>query len=82
MAIKDKTKALKNAKEVKPVEQLVKELVVKRNDLLEAKKGHRLGELTNPRVMTKTRKDIARLLTAIRADEINKSVANERGEDK
>jgi len=60
----------KNAIEVKLVDQLKKDLVSKQNDLIESKRGHKLGELTNPRVITITRKEIARLNTAIRADEI------------
>jgi ribosomal protein L29 len=37
--------------------------------LLEARRGHAQGELANPRVLTSTKKEIARLLTAIRAAE-------------
>lgn len=58
------------AEEVKTVEQLKKELAQKQADLLEAKRGHAAGELANPRVLTATRKEIARLHTAIRAAEI------------
>lgn len=65
------TKATKKAEEVKTVAQLHEELATKRNDLLEAKRGHVAGELANPRVLTATRKEIARLLTAIRAAELN-----------
>ncbi len=46
------------------------DLLAKKNDLLEAKRGHRAGELVNPRVITHTRKDIARLKTAIRAEQL------------
>jgi ribosomal protein L29 len=63
------TKATKKAEEVKTVKQLHDELATKRVDLLEAKRGHAAGELANPRVLTHTRKEIARLLTAIRAAE-------------
>lgn len=63
------TKATKKAEEVKTVKQLHDELATKRNDLLQAKRGHAAGELANPRVLTHTRKEIARLLTAIRAAE-------------
>lgn len=63
------TKATKKAEEVKTVKQLHDELATKRTDLLEAKRGHAAGELANPRVLTHTRKEIARLLTAIRAAE-------------
>jgi ribosomal protein L29 len=51
----------------------VKDLAVKQNDLLEAKRGHRAGELVNPRVITVTRKEIARLKTAIRAEELKET---------
>ena len=66
------TKATKSkeASVVKSLEDLKKDLAAKQNDLLEAKRGHRAGELQNPRVLTHTRKDIARLHTAIRAEEL------------
>lgn len=62
-------KAAKEANEVKTLVQLHDELATKRNDLLEARRGHAAGELANPRVLTSTKKEIARLLTAIRAAE-------------
>ena len=58
------------ANEVKTIDQLRIDLASKQNDLIEAKRGHRMGELTNPRVITSTRKEIARLHTAIRAAEM------------
>lgn len=64
-----KSSKVKAASEVKTLEQLKAELATKQNDMLEAKRGHRAGELQNPRVLTHTRKDIARLHTAIRAAE-------------
>jgi len=64
-------KTAKKAQEVKTLAQLQEELATKRNDLLEARRGHASGELANPRVITATRKDIARLLTAIRAAEMS-----------
>ena len=67
MATKKITKAAKSATEIKTISQLNTELAAKQNDLIEAKRGHKLGELTNPRVITVTRKQIARLQTAIRA---------------
>ncbi len=67
MAEKKTTKAT----EVKTVEQLREELAAKQNDLLEARRGHALGELANPRVITSTKKEIARLHTAIRAAELS-----------
>ena len=54
---------------MKSLGQLHDELAAKRNDLLEARRGHAAGELANPRVLTSTKKEIARLLTAIRAAE-------------
>lgn len=66
MAEKKTTKAT----EVKTVEQLRTELAAKQADLLEARRGHAAGELANPRVLTATKKEIARLHTAIRAAEI------------
>jgi ribosomal protein L29 len=53
------------AKEQTPIEQLLQ----KRADLLELRKSNRAGELVNPRAITSARKEIARLLTAIRAEE-------------
>lgn len=67
MADKKTTKAT----EVKTIEQLKEELATKRADLLTARRGHAAGELANPRVLTSTKKEIARLLTAIRAAEIS-----------
>ncbi len=61
----------KKAEEVKTIEQLRAELVAKQNDLIEARRGHAAGELANPRVLTSTKKEIARLHTAIRAAEIS-----------
>lgn len=55
------------ASEVKTLDQLKDELATKQQDLLEAKRSHAAGELINPRVLTHTKKDIARLHTAIRA---------------
>lgn len=69
MADKKTTKTAE-ATEVKTLEQLQAELVTKQNDQIEAKRGHKLGELVNPRVLTTLRKEIARLHTAIRAAEI------------
>lgn len=68
----DKTtkKAVKPAKEVKSLADLQKDLMGKQQDILTARQGHRAGELVNPRVITQTRKEIARLKTAIRAEEL------------
>lgn len=68
----DKTtkKAVKAASEVKSLADLQKDLLAKQQDILAARQGHRAGELVNPRVITQTRKEIARLKTAIRAEEL------------
>lgn len=63
-------KAAKKATEVKSLEQLRTDLDAKLVDQLAAKRSHRAGELINPRVLTTTRKEIARLHTAIRAAEL------------
>ena len=76
MAIKKVAKKAKNAEVVKTIDDMLNELTVKQNDLIEAKRGHKLGELTNPRVLTVTRKEIARLHTAIRAAEIAEKKEN------
>lgn len=60
-------KTAKAAKEIKTIEQLRADLTAKQTDLLEARRGHAAGELANPRVLTTTKKEIARLHTAIRA---------------
>jgi len=70
MADKKTTKVVKKATEVKTIDQLRTDLAAKQNDLIEAKRGHKIGELTNPHVLTFTRKQIARLHTAIRAAEM------------
>jgi ribosomal protein L29 len=61
------TKANKKADVPKTLKQLRADLLSKQNDLAEARRGHKLGELTNPRLITITRKEIARLHTAITA---------------
>ncbi len=66
-------KAAKPAKELKPLADLQKDLAAKQHDLLEARKSHRAGELVNPRAITSLRKEVARLKTAIRADELKEN---------
>lgn len=68
--IKKTTKVTKIATEVKSVDQMQANLTAKVTEYIAAKRGHKLGELTNPRVIRTTRKEIARLHTAIRAAEI------------
>jgi len=67
---KKSTKLTKDAVEVKSADQLKAELKTMQKDLVEFKRGHKLGELTNPRIITVTRKQIARLQTAILAVQI------------
>ncbi|HET6747215.1 MAG TPA: 50S ribosomal protein L29 [Candidatus Saccharimonadales bacterium] len=69
-------KTTKTASEVKTVEQLKTDLAAKQKDLLDAKRSHAAGELVNPRVLTSTRKEIARLHTAIRAAELEQKESN------
>ena len=59
----------KKAAVVKTVDDLKKELVEKRNDLLQAKRSHAAGELVNPKALRSLRKDIARLLTQLNEKE-------------
>ena len=49
---------------VMPIEDLDKALVEKQQDLMAAQLSHSSGELVNHRVLTQTRKDIARIHTA------------------
>jgi ribosomal protein L29 len=69
-------KAAVEATEVKTIEQLQEELSTKQNDLIEARRSHAAGELINPRVLTSTKKEIARLHTAIRAAELAQEESN------
>ncbi len=68
--------ATKKANEVKTIDQLRTDLATKVTDLLQAKRGNAAGELTNPRIITVTRKEIARLKFAIRAHEIQSAKEN------
>lgn len=53
------------ATEVKSLETLQQELAAKCADLLEAQRGHRAGELANPRILGVYRREIAQILTEI-----------------
>jgi ribosomal protein L29 len=66
---KKPAKKVVNAVEVKTLDDLKKDLATKQKDLMESVRSHRAGELINPRVLGATRKEIARLHTAIRAAE-------------
>ena len=67
-------KVVKKAKSDAPKEKslavLQAELAAKRQDLFDARRSHVARELVNPRVITATRKEIAQIMTAIRAAEI------------
>ena len=63
-------KTAKTANVVKSLDELHTELAAKRQDLLDSRRSHKAGELVNPRALGQIRKDIARLLTAIRAQEL------------
>jgi ribosomal protein L29 len=67
---KKTSKVAKVAVEVKTTAELSVDLATAQSNLAEAKRGHKLGELANPCVIRNTRKEIARLHTAIRADEM------------
>ena len=66
----DAKKTVAKAIVPKTLVELRAEAVVKRKDLMESKRSHRAGELINPRVIGQTRKEIARLETAIRTAEL------------
>lgn len=60
-------KNVKEAKKVMTVDEMKLEISKKQRELTDAKRGLMLGELANPRVITQTRREIARLHTAISA---------------
>ena len=60
----------KTASIVKPINELRAELAAKRQELLDSRRSHKAGELVNPRVLSQIRKQIARLNTEIRAQEL------------
>ena len=62
--------------EVKTIDQLKEELTTKQTEQITNKRSHAAGELVNPRVLTVTRKEIARLHTAIRAAELAAKESN------
>jgi ribosomal protein L29 len=64
------SKQVKKAVEVKSLEVLKNELAQKRQDMIDSRRSHRAGELVNPRVLGTIKKEIARLSTAIRAEEL------------
>ena len=60
----------KTASIVKPINELRAELAAKRQELLDSRRSHKAGELVDPRVLGQIRKQIARLNTEIRAQEL------------
>lgn len=64
-------KATKSAA-VTDTKDLDKTLADKQMELSQAIRSHKSGELVNPRVLRDTRRDIARLKTAIRANVLGK----------
>ena len=66
----DTKKTAKKADVVKTIDELRAELATKQQDLNDSRRSHKAGELVNPRVLGQIRKEIARLLTAIRAQEL------------
>lgn len=65
-------KTTKKAPVKKAEKSLQDQLKDARNDLLEAQKSHRSGELVNPKVLGGYRKDIARLMTKLNAEKEGK----------
>lgn len=68
MAEKTTKKAAPKKAEVVEL-SLNEQLAAKRTDLVEARKSLAAGELVNPQVIKSYRKEIARLLTKINAEE-------------
>ena len=62
-------KTAKTASVVKSIDELRDKLAAKRQELLDSCRSHK-GELVNPHALGQIRKEIARLLTAIRAQEL------------
>lgn len=63
-------KTAKTASVVKSIDELHAELAAKRQELFDSRRSHKAGELVNPRALGQIRKEIARLLTAIRTQEL------------
>lgn len=70
-------KIVKATPEVKTIDQLKADLVTKTTELLDARRGLAAGELANPRVIKATRKEIARIKTAIRQAELQANKENQ-----
>lgn len=68
MAETKKPAAKKAAPKKTEHKSTVELLIDARADLLAAQKSHAAGELVNPRILGKYRKDIARLMTMVNAE--------------
>lgn len=68
----DAKKTTKKPAAKKVEKSLQEQLLDARNDLLEAKKSHRAGELVNPRVIPGYRKEIARIMTKLNVEKEGK----------
>lgn len=66
-------KAAKTATVAKTTEELQKDLATKQGELAESVRSHRSGELVNPRALGAIRKEIARIKTALRENELKES---------
>lgn len=60
----------------KTLAELREEVKSLEGEILEHKRSHRQGELVNPHILTVKRKSIARLLTAIRKEELSAKETN------
>lgn len=58
---------------VQSIDDMRAEVAKKQQDLSDAKRSHKSGELVNPRVLGATRKEIARLHTKIREQELKEN---------
>ena len=67
-----KTTAKKTKKPATETKDPINKLAELQNDLSDAKRSHKAGELVNPRRLGELRKEIARTKTAIRANELGK----------
>ena len=63
-------KTAKTASVIESIDELRDKLAAKRQELLDSCRSHKAVELVNPRALGQIRKEIARLLTAIRAQEL------------
>ena len=57
----------------KTTEELLKELAEKKNALMNLRFQHAINQLDNPHKIVETKKDIAKIMTAIREKELAES---------